>query len=145
MILYKDYLKGMKKCPFCGIKKEEILKENKNAILILSKAPYVRDHLLVVPKKHFLKINKLSTKQKKDVEALVYNGMKKLHRKYHNGGILYREGNKKEIGKTIDHLHYHLIPNMKIDICGKNCDNRKIYSDREYFLKIKEIKKKLKF
>ena len=78
------------------------------------KSPYTKDHLLVVPKKHVLKLNKLSKKQKDGIEGLIYYGMKILHKKYKNVTVLYKEGNKKEVGKSINHVHYHLVPNMKI-------------------------------
>jgi len=144
-MLYKSYLKKLKECPFCSLKKEEILKENKNAYLILAQAPYTKSHLLVVPKKHALKLNLLSRKQKDDIEKLIYYGLKKLHKKYNNVSIVYREGNKREVGKSIDHIHYHLIPNMKIGVCDIDGNKRKIYSDQDFIKKIKELKKSLKF
>lgn len=142
-ILYKSYLKKLKKCPFCDLKKEETLRENKDAILIFAQAPYTKDHLLVIPKKHVLKLNLLSKKQKENIEKIIYYGLKKLHRKYDNVSILYREGKKKDVGKSIDHIHYHLIPNLKIGACNINGNKRKIYSDKEYTKKVKEIKKRL--
>jgi len=45
--------------------KDEIIRQNKYAILTLAKAPYTKNHLLVVPKKHVLKLNSLSEKEKK--------------------------------------------------------------------------------
>ena len=63
-MLYKEYLKKLKTCPFCCLNKNEIIKQNKYAILTLSKAPYTKDHLLVVPKKHSLKLDNLTTKEK---------------------------------------------------------------------------------
>ena len=150
-MLYQKYLKTLKTCPFCELEKDEILKQNKHAMLILAKAPYTKDHLLVVPKKHALKLNSLSKKEKDAVEKLIYFGMKKLHKRYKNVITLYREGNKKEVGKSVDHLHYHLIPNMQINekdagqIVSRGVDwrKRKIYSDEMYIKKVKEIKKRL--
>ena len=59
-MLYTKYLKTMRICPFCNLTKEEKLKQNKNAILTIAKAPYTKDHLLVVPKKHVIKFNSLT-------------------------------------------------------------------------------------
>jgi len=143
-MLYKSYMKKMKKCPFCDFEKKEILKENKYAILILAQAPYTKGHLLVIPKKHTLKLKSLTKKEKDCIEELLYYGLKKLHKKYNNANILYREGNKKEIGKSISHLHYHLIPNMQIGSKRIDGRSRKIYSNEDYLKNIKKIKKELK-
>ena len=89
-----------------------------------------------------LKINKLSKKQKDAIESLIYDGMKKLHKKYKNVTILYREGNKKEVGKSINHAHYHLIPNLRVGAL-KNINKRKFYSEEDYVMKINELKKRV--
>lgn len=140
-MLYQNYLKKLKKCPFCNLKKEEILKSNKSALLILAKAPYTNDHLLVIPKKHLKKINSLTKKEKIDLENLEFYGIKKLHKKHKNVSVLYREGNKKEVGKSINHLHIHLIPKIQIGSITLNAKKRKIYSEEDYIEKIKELKK----
>lgn len=141
-MLYKDYLKKNHPCPFCNLVKEEIIRQNKNAILTLAKAPYTKNHLLVVPKKHCLQLNSMTKSEKEDCEKLIYYAMKKLHKKHKNVTVLYREGNKKEVGKSVSHVHYHLIPDMQIGAKGDCWKNRKIYSDRNYVKRIKDFKKR---
>jgi diadenosine tetraphosphate (Ap4A) HIT family hydrolase len=143
-MLYNYYLKKMKKCPFCNLDKDEILKENKYSVLILAQAPYTKGHLLVIPKRHVLRLNSLTKKEKDKIEELTYYGIRKLHKKYNNVNILYREGNKKEIGKSINHIHYHLIPEMKIGSNNIKGETRKIDSHERYLKNIKKIKKELK-
>ena len=75
-MLYQKYLKTLKICPFCNLTKDEILRQNKYAILTLSKAPYTKDHLLVVSKKHVIKFNSLTQKQKDEFEKLICYGLK---------------------------------------------------------------------
>jgi diadenosine tetraphosphate (Ap4A) HIT family hydrolase len=143
-MLYNKYLKKNHKCPFCHLIKQEVIKQNKCGILTLARAPYTKDHLLIIPKKHVLKLNKLSKMQKDAIESLIYYGLKKLHKKYKNVTILYREGNKKEVGKSINHVHYHLIPNLKIGAIDQNKANkRKFLSEKKYIEKTNEFKKKL--
>jgi len=141
-MLYKNYLKKKHPCPFCCLTKDEIIKENKHAILTLAKAPYTKNHLLVVPKKHHLKLNSMTKAEKDAIEELIYFGMKKLHKKHRNVTVLYREGNKKEVGKSVNHIHYHLIPDMQIGARGNLWKRRKIYSEEDYVKRIKEIKGK---
>lgn len=140
-MLYKSYLKKLKKCPFCILKKREILKSNKSALLILARAPYTEDHLLVIPKKHLRKINSLTKKEKEDSEKLEFYGIEKLHKKHKNVSILYREGDKKEVGKSINHMHIHLIPKIRIGSRNIKSEKREIYFETNYFKKIKELKK----
>ncbi len=142
-MLYQSYLKKLKRCPFCELEKDEIIKQNKFTILTLAKAPYTKDHLLVLPKKHVLRLGDLSKQEKNAIEELLYYGLKKLHKKYKNVSILYREGNNKQVGKSISHLHYHIIPNMQIGSKDINWKKRKVYSEEEYVKKIGELKKRL--
>ncbi len=114
MVLYRNWLKKNRVCPFCVLKKEEILRKNKFAILTLARAPYRKDHLIITPIKHRKTLNSMSVAEKNGVEDLIYYGMRKLHMKYKNVTVLYREGNLNEVGKSVEHLHYHLIPEMQI-------------------------------
>lgn len=142
-MLYQKYLKEKHPCPFCNLTQKEILKQNKYAILTFAKAPYTEHHLLVVPKKHHSKLNSMTPREKKAIDELIYFGMKKLNKKHRNVTILYREGISNEVGKSVSHLHYHLIPNLLIGAYDINYNKRKIYSEEEYVKKIGEIKKEL--
>ena len=143
-MLYEKFLKKNHSCPFCHMVDGEIIKQNKYAILTLARAPYTKDHLIIIPKKHVLKINKLSKKQKDAIESLVYYAMKKLHKKYKNVTLLYREGNKKEVGKSVNHVHYHLIPNLQIGAQEKYWKNRTIWNEEDYTKRIQKFSKDFK-
>ena len=79
----------------------------------------------------------MSAAEKKYVEKLIYYGMKKLHGKYKNVTVLYREGNLDEVGKSVEHLHYHLIPEMQIGPNNIHWEKRKIFSEKVYVGKVK--------
>lgn len=136
---YDRYLKTMVSCPFCSLRKDEILKQNKSANVILAKAPYHQDHLLVVPKRHILAISELKNEELRDISSLVFWAGKKLEKKYHNLSILYREGGKKKIGKSINHFHINLIPDEVIGSIRVSTKGRKILSEREYVKRTQEI------
>jgi len=141
-MLYEDYLKGKKVCPFCNLEASEIIKKNKFAVLTLAQAPYCRDHLIVTCKRHCLRLNLMKKNEKEAVDALIYYGMRKLHKKYKNVTVLYREGNMKEVGKSIEHLHYHLIPEIQVGCFG--VEKREIISDKRFALMIDKFKTKFK-
>jgi len=143
-MLYTSYIKKLKTCPFCDLRDDEILKQNKSAILFLSKAPYTKDHLLVIPKKHVVKLSSLTEKNREEINKMIFYGLEKLKKKHKNIVILYREGNKKKVGKSIGHLHYHILPDMLINVCDVDARKRKIYSEEKYLKKVKDFKKKIK-
>lgn len=126
-MLYKRYLREMVGCPFCK-PKNRILKENSQAFLTYAKAPYHPDHLLVVPKRHVISFFSLKKEEKRDIDNLVNIGAKILKKlKYTNFTILVREGNKNN--KSIPHLHYHLIPNIRMGDVDYKGKRRLIISD----------------
>ncbi len=139
-MIYEDFLKGCKVCPFCDLKSNEIIKKNKFAILTLAQAPYCKDHLLVTCKHHNLKLTSMSASEKKAVDDLINYGIKLLHSKYKNVTILYREGNLKEVGKSVEHLHYHLIPEVQVGVVG-SC-KRDIVSDKKFSGMINSFKER---
>ncbi len=142
-MLYINYLKGMRRCPFCCRDKNEIIKENKSAVLTLAKSPYTKDHLIVSPKRHVLFLEDLTKKEKADIDNLVYFAMRKMHNKYGDVSILYREGNKKRVGKSIDHIHYHIIPNLKLGAVDINLSKRIILDEKDYLKLVRNIKKEM--
>lgn len=139
-MIYERWLKKNKICPFCELKREEIVKGNKYAVLILGRAPYCKDHLLVTPRRHRLTLNELSAAERKGVDDLRNWGMKKLHKKYRNVTVLYREGNLSEVGKSVEHLHYHLIPELQIGAINGAWKKRRFFSEKKYLEKTQRFK-----
>lgn len=107
---YEDFLKKNKGCPFCKGKNRVIIKKE-NAFLTYSLAPYSKDHLLIVPKRHLEVFTDLSNEELSDITFLEKEGFKILNKLgYINISLLYRQGHGS--GKSIEHLHFHLIPDI---------------------------------
>ena len=117
------------------MQKEEIIKENRHAVIILAKAPYTKDHLLIIPKKHRLKLKDLTKLEQKGIWDLINWGFEKLHKKHKNISIVYREGEMKEVGKSISHLHVHLVPHLQIGPYNIDGRKRKFISNKLYLRK----------
>lgn len=137
---YSEYLKTIKRCPFCYNIKHAILIENEEAFLTYAMAPYHKYHLLVVPKRHVENIKDLTWQEDVGIMALIVTGIKALDKLGHNDcTVLVRDGQTK--GKSVKHhLHYHIIPGGEFHDVSLNCDVRKILSDRDE----KSLRKELK-
>ena len=139
---YKEFLEKLNgRCPFCTLKKSEILKENKTCAIILCRMPYIEGHLLIIPKRCISEYYQLKLPEKKDIERLLSWAIKNIKKKYGNFSVMYREGDSAVVGGSIKHFHIHLLPNMKLGIDAKDAYNRNVFSDKEYYKKIKDMRK----
>ena len=144
-MLYTKFLKEMNGCPFCELNKKEIIKLNKHAILTLARAPYSKDHLLIIPKKHETHFSKLSIKEQLAIQKLVFYALKRLVKKHKNVSVIYREGENgmKGIGKSISHLHIHLIPKIKVGLLDIKDRQREFMTEKNLVSATKKIKKEM--
>ncbi len=132
-MLYKDFLKEMRECPFCDKKQREIM-QNDRAFMTYSLAPYHKHHLLVIPKNHVLSFLHLKQDEHQDILKLLKIGMEMMGALgYTSSSILVRDGDISN--KSVEHLHYHIIPNIRIGDLDHYGESRRIMTDVE----IKEI------
>ena len=136
---YVDFLKTITKCPFCNGINPRILLENDFAILTYAQAPYHKYHLLVIPKRHIISIKDLTWKENVCIMALIVAGIKTLDKLGHNDcTIIARDG--QALGKSVDHLHYNIVPGGQVEDITVNLEVRKLLSDDEEKLLKKELK-----
>jgi diadenosine tetraphosphate (Ap4A) HIT family hydrolase len=127
---YTTFLKTLTKCPFCYEIKSRILLENNGAFLTYAQAPYHKYHLLVIPKRHVESIKDLTWDENVCIMALIVTGIKALSKIGHNDcAIISRDG--QSIGKSIKHIHYHIIPGGQIEDVSINLEVRKLLSYEE--------------
>lgn len=109
-MLYKDFLKTDTKCPFCD-DKERFIHEQDSAFLTYCMAPYSKDHLMVIPKRHVEYFTELSKQEMDDVNALLQLGSKMVMKRKHRGyTILVRNG--EGVGGSKKHIHFHIVPDI---------------------------------
>ncbi len=114
-MLYREYLKKLSGCPFCETKYygKQLIAENETSALIISISPYQKHHLLIIPKRHIERIIDITEKESRDIIELQNLAIKILYSlNYKDINILVREG--ENIGKSVRHLHYHIVPNSVI-------------------------------
>lgn len=129
-------------CPFCDIPEEFILEKSDFFFVTLARAPYIDDHLLIIPLRHVVLFNDLSREEVQDLMHLVSKWNQQLHQKHTDVNLLLRDGFIGwSIGKSVDHMHFHLIPSLPIGHEEKSWTERQFLSENDYLIAIKKIKK----
>lgn len=132
-------------CPFCHEKPENMIEKGKYFYVIPARPPYTKDHLLIIPIRHVNTLMTLSHAEILEMYKLVDKRAKKLYTKYKDVSLLLRDGlvKDKNINKSVNHLHFHLLPNMGIEVqTKKQAKNRQRIEDEAYTKLTKNIKKR---
>ena len=132
-------------CIFCKIISKEIpakiLYEDDYSISFLDAFPVAKGHTLVVPKKHFAKIQDMPP----DLNQKLFDSVHKMINKVDalEGSTLVAVHNGKESGQEVPHVHVHLIPRSVTDSAGpvhSMFKNKIELSDSEYEKLVNELK-----
>ena len=144
---YKQAIKELKKDfdPFLHLEREEIVDETEKFFVIPARAPYVENHLLIIPKRKVYVLRELTNEEKEEMYDLLDKWSKRLHTMHHGVNLLLRDWLvwddwDTEIQKSVNHLHFHLIPDCPIWADTLSTEDREYYSDEEYFNLAKEIR-----
>ena len=104
-------------CIFCKIAAKEIpakiVIETELCIGFLDAFPLAKGHVLVIPKKHYQKIQDLPIDINNEIFSSVHNLISKIDSL--TGATLVAIHNGKDSGQEIPHVHIHLIPRSKDD------------------------------
>ena len=137
---YSEYRSQLTSCPFCN----EIIpiSETKNFYITLARAPYTKDHILVVPKKHVIFLNELTKEEQQELRETVNVRNNIMLKHYHGTSILLRDAHENGTsGKSIGHLHAHIVPDCWIGaLTGDNEDDRHFFEEDEYQELIQDAK-----
>jgi HIT domain len=71
---------------------EFILEKSDFFYVTLARAPYINDHLLIIPKRHVVLFNDLSWEEVQDLMQLISKWNEKLHQKHCDVNLLLRDG-----------------------------------------------------
>ena len=132
-------------CIFCKIISKEIpakiLYEDNDSISFLDAFPVAKGHTLIIPKKHFSKIQDMPP----DLNQKLFDSVHKMINKVDalEGSTLVAVHNGKESGQEVPHVHVHLIPRSVTDSAGpvhSMFKNKIELSDSEYEKLVNELK-----
>ncbi len=123
--------------PFCDKRHiiNQVYYESKHTYVAYNLYPVVKGHSLIIPKRHVTDIIELKKEEVEDILETMKFIIPKLLRNYRSEesyDVVVQVG--KYSGRSIDHLHIHIIPRSSSDKYQKNTN--RIYSDmRRYELK----------
>lgn len=129
-MLYQDFLKTAPTCPFCLPRLDAVFTYEGVATLTYSLAPYHPHHLLVVPNRHLENWEDLSVQEESAINYLLRKGTQILRSLgYTDYTILVRNGEKS--GKSVPHVHYHIVPVDTIGDLDHKGEEREILTEEE--------------
>ena len=107
-------------CIFCKITKKEIpskiITETKKSIAFLDAYPLSVGHTLIIPKRHYEKVQDMTDVDNADLFNTVYKVISKVDKL--TGATLIAIHNGKDSGQEIPHVHVHIIPRQSSDQAG---------------------------
>ena len=129
-------------CPFCEMPLAFILEKSEYFFVSMARAPYTENHLLIIPLRHVVLFNDLSPEEVQDLMQLISKWNQKLHTQHTDVNLLLRDGFLwGSIGKSVDHLHFHLIPDLPIGHEEWSSEDRQYLDEKEYLQKTQQIRK----
>ncbi|MFB6181688.1 MAG: HIT family protein [Candidatus Magasanikbacteria bacterium] len=122
-------------CLFCNKNSDEneIICENELFYARYDNFPVVKGHCEIVPKEHTESLFDLESDELKKMFELLKKTKEKLQDKYSPDAYNIGVNDGKEAGRTIDHLHVHLIPRYEGDVKNRAGGIRNMFpSEDEY-------------
>ena len=107
-------------CIFCKIVEGKIpsrkITETERSLAFLDAFPLTKGHALIIPKKHYAKIQEMSKEDNSDLFEIVRILAGKME--YLGPSSLVAIHNGKESGQEVPHVHVHIIPRNADDSVG---------------------------
>lgn len=128
----------MKECFFCEIQRtaqKRYIAENKTCFAVYDGFPVSKGHVLIVPKDHIESYFDLKAEQLLDCDALLKKAQHVVAQKFHPDGYNIGINEGRAAGRTIDHLHIHLIPRYQGDLENPTGGVRNVIPDKGDYTK----------
>ena len=126
-------------CPFCSLPPQHVLQESDFFYVTHARAPYVPHHILIVPKAHKVRMKELNHDELDNLFDLIEIRTMYLHTQHKNVDLFLKDCVVGETGKTVEHLHFHLIPDCQL-VTENGGNDREFLDDQTYARNISQIK-----
>ncbi|MEA2020355.1 MAG: HIT family protein [Patescibacteria group bacterium] len=107
---YSRICDSLEKCPFCNLKSKYIIAKEQGWALTVNLFPYIEGHLLIIPQNHIESHLQMKSGDWESISKLLVLADSLLEQALGINGynLVLREG--EHGGKSLGHLHFHLIP-----------------------------------
>ncbi|MFF1477373.1 HIT family protein [Streptomyces sp. NPDC058301] len=106
-------------CLFCEQDRPDlnrIMKQNKTFYARYDNFPAAEGHVEIVPKRHVESFFHLTARELRDAYSLIQLAQESISDEHHPDGYTIGINEGRAAGRTIDHLHIHLIPRHYGDV-----------------------------
>ncbi|MEU6404589.1 HIT domain-containing protein [Streptomyces sp. NPDC046985] len=118
-ILRETRAEGESACIFCQRNQprlNQIMQQNKTFYVRYDNFPATAGHVEVVPKRHVESFFDLTAREVKDAYSLILAARQRLTDEHRPDGFTIGVNEGRAAGRTVDHLHIHLIPRRVGDV-----------------------------
>lgn len=96
-------------CPFCGLD-GYVVGANATCYARLDKDPVAPGHTLIVPKRHVESYFDLTPDEASAAHQMLWEVRRRINQAWQPDGYTIAVDDGRAAGRTVDHLHIHLIP-----------------------------------
>lgn len=125
----------MDNCIMCKLigDNTQVVCENEYAVAIYDGYPVGIGHTLVVPKRHVESLFELTQNELNDICSLIVESKNILDSKYHPNGYNIGVNEGRAAGRTVDHVHIHIIPRYVGDVEDPRGGIRGVIPDKKIY------------
>ncbi len=109
-------------CIFCKIIAGQIpsmsVLETKSALAFMDISPLAEAHLLVIPKRHYARLDEMPEQEVRDLAALLPRLARIVVKVTEADGYNILQNNGQVAGQAVEHVHFHVIPRKEGDGLG---------------------------
>ncbi len=109
-------------CIFCKIIAGQIpsmsVLQTKNALAFMDIGPLAEAHLLVIPKRHYARLDEMPEEEVRDLTALLPRLARVVVKVTEAEGYNILQNNGQVAGQAVGHVHFHVIPRKEGDGLG---------------------------
>lgn len=118
----------------------KIIAQNNTFFAIYDEFPVSDGHVLLIPKRHVESFFDITKKELDDLFELIKKVREIVDRKFNPDGYNIGINEGRAAGRTIDHLHIHVIPRYKGDVENPVGGVRNVIPGKGDYLKLAEKK-----
>lgn len=99
-------------CAFCNTEllNRQKIYEDDQVLLLYTHRPVLEGHCLIIPKRHIERFEELTDLEIQQIAQLIKKTNRIIGQTFHTSAYLVAQKNGREVGQSVDHVHFHYIP-----------------------------------